>query len=592
VTAAAAVAAQGEVRRESVQMVRLEELEPSPFNTRVIVEDDAMRGLVESIRTRGIQQPLICREVPIEGEIVKFEIVAGHRRFFAGGLAGLEAAPVIFRELTDDQARELQIVENLQRADLPPLEEARAFNEAMTFADGKMLDVQTLAARLGKSPVYINRRLTLLDAIAPVQEALSKRLIDVGHALELARLSEAEQLRLLYWLGVVEETAEDDPDEDEDEDEDGEDDLPGATLDSIGDEVTTKSLPELRKYIASTTLRVLGAAPFNPNDALLIEEAGSCADCLKRSGSSPLLFNDVAGDDVCTDRSCFDDKVKAFIARAISEAKAAGRQLDQITTEHSKKGKQVHLSWDVTRAGDKQCEFTVEAIYIDGGYAGKTIGICVNGKCPVHHSYYRNEPKESPEKAKAKRKALLAKVKVEKAYRLQLLKEMLAKPLPELPTDEMVRELVLFAFTRIDSTKHEQFAEALGWEKDIFGWRGEKSLKLKLMACNQADAIRIALVGLEANELTLHEQEIGNKRELGLEKIAKLIGVDAGKVRQAVDPDAVKPKPAAKKAPAKKAAKAAAKKAPAKKAPAKKAAKAAAKKAPAKKAAKKKAVKG
>ena len=185
-----------------IEEVELDLLEPSPFNTRVIREDDKLRELAESIRLLGVNQPIIMRHVPIEGDVVKFEIVVGHRRVAASKLAGKKTIPAITRDLSDDEARKLQIIENLQREDLAPLDEARAFSEAMTFDGEKMLTVQELAARLGKSPVYINRRLTLLDAIPTVQEALSKGLIEVGHALEMARLSEAEQIRLLVWMNV------------------------------------------------------------------------------------------------------------------------------------------------------------------------------------------------------------------------------------------------------------------------------------------------------------------------------------------------------------------------------------------------------
>ena len=501
--------------------------------------------------------------------MVRLEIVIGHRRKRASQIAGRTTIPAICRELTDDEAREMQIVENLQREELPALQEAQAFNDAMTLAQNRMLSIQELAVRLGKSPVYISRRLTLLDAIQDVQRALGTDLIDVEHALELARLSESEQERLLAWLDVGYVAPED---REEDEEAFYEEDPEAYPLATTGARHTSKSLQDLRRYIGRTMLRILGEAPFDPNDGDLVLEAGSCEPCLKRSGANALLFNDVRGEDVCTDRTCFDGKVKAFITRKLAEAKAAKKPLHQITQEWGKKGPQIHYAHSIKMAGQKRCGFLVEAIHVDGSDIGKVEEICIGDECKVHGSRSSGSGRTVPsEKEKVERKALLVKVRDEKAYRARLLKELIAKPLPDVPSGDMVRALVMFAFTRIDSTKNAQFAEALGWDKDIFGWRGDKARMAKLMPLTPADAIRIALVGLEANELTVHEYDLMGKRsEIGLEKVAKLIGLDPAPIRASiVKPTAPKPDP--KKA-AKKAIKKAAQTTPKKSAPAKKAA--------------------
>jgi ParB family transcriptional regulator, chromosome partitioning protein len=554
---------------QEIEYLALDELDASPLNPRKTLDPVKVAELAESIREHGILVPLLIRRVPIEGDVVAYHIIAGSRRAAAGKIAGKTEAPCIVREMTDYEARELAIVDNLQRADMEPLEEAQSFNDAMTLAFGRMLTVQELAVRLGKSPVYINSRLTLLDAILAVQAALRGGLIDVGHALELARLSESEQERLLSWLDVGYVVAEDGDEVDDDSFvEDDEDDTRADPLAASGARRTAKSLVELRSYISRTTLRILGEAPFDPNDETLVVEAGSCGSCLKRSGANQLLFSDVRGEDVCTDRTCFDGKVKAFVARKMADAKAAKRPLHQITEEWGKKGPQTHYAYQgLKEAGKKRCGFLVEAIHVDGRSIGKVIEICISADCKVHGSGGSSSSRAvSSEKEKADRKALLAKVKVEKDYRSRLFKELIAKPIAPEPTDDMVRALVLFAFTRFDSTKHAQIAEALAWDKDIFGWHsGEKKRLAKLATLTQADAIRIALVALEASELQVHENEVGNKRELDLEKVARLIGVDSASVRASIAGSPA-PKPAVEKppikkvAPAKKAAKKAAKK--------------------------------
>lgn len=598
-TAVAAVAAA--VLSGPITPLLLDELDLSPLNPRKTLDQVKVAELAESIGHHGILVPLLIREVPLEGDIVQYHIIAGSRRAAAARLAGELSAPCIVRQMTDDEARELAIVDNLQRLDMEPLEEAQSFNDAMTLAFGRMMTVQELAARLGKSPVYINRRLTLLDAIQPVQEALRRGQIEVGHALELARLVEPEQERLLEWLNIgYAAQGGDDADEDEEEfdgdfSDDDDDDDPEIAVASAMALPTSHSVVDLRTQIARTTLKILGQAPFDPNDEALVAEAGSCAVCLKRSGANQLLFSDVHGDDVCMDRACFDGKVKAFVARKIGEAKVAKKPLHQITGEWNKKGPQIHYLYNgIREAGEKRCGFLVEAIHVDGRDVGKIIEICVGSECKVHGSRGLGSSSRSvpSEKEKAERTALLAKVRDEKAYRLRLFKELIAKPLPDVPTGDMVRALVMFAFTRIDSTKNAQMAEALGWDKDIFGWRGDKTRMAKLMPLTPADAIRIALVVLEANELTVHEHEVqGKPGDIGLEKVAKLIGLDPAPIRASFA-KAPAPKPAAKKSVPKKADKAAVKKPVAKKAALPVPKKAEAKKAvPAKKAAPKKAVK-
>jgi ParB family chromosome partitioning protein len=553
---------------DEIEETVIEELTPSPFNTRTVIQDDKLRELADSIRRIGVQQPIIIREVPVEDDVVDLEIICGHRRVEASKLAGRTTIPTIARDLSDEEARELQITENLQREDLPPLEEARAFNEAMTLAPLKMLSAQELAARLGKSPVYINRRLTLLDLIPAAQEALSKGLIDIGHALELARLADDQQQRLVYWLGVVEE--KDDPN-DEDESFEDDEDEGGSVL--IGDQVkltTSRSVLDLRRHIAQTTLQVLEKAPFDPNDHLLYVEAGSCANCLKRTGASPQLFSDIQGDDICTDRSCFDGKVKAHIAKVkahiaqqLATAKASKTPLHQITTKYGSKGADIHYAYNTLReTKGKPCGTSVTAIYIDGSDIGKTVEICVGDGCKVHGGGSSRGSSVQNPKEKEKRKALLAKIRVEKDYRLALFKELMARPMDPVPTDLMVKSLVAFALGKVDSTKYPILTETLGWHKDTFGWQQRAKGPLAMLTpTSQAEAVRIALVALEAHELTVHEHDFEAtgkriKTETGLERMARMIGVDPAAVRARFEPKAAQtPKKAApKKTAAKKAA--------------------------------------
>lgn len=141
-------------------------LTESKTNPRRIFEDDALRELAESIRTSGIVQPLLVRPITEQD----FEVVVGARRFRASKLAEKQDAPCRIADLTDAEVLEIQLVENLQRRDVHPLEEAQGFRALLNLEEPKY-SVEQIAARTGKSPVYVAQRLKLTDLSAPVVEA-------------------------------------------------------------------------------------------------------------------------------------------------------------------------------------------------------------------------------------------------------------------------------------------------------------------------------------------------------------------------------------------------------------------------------------
>ncbi len=172
-----------------VREISVEQLVLSPEETRKTIDQAALAELASSIRLNGVIEALLVR---LGGDETHFEIVAGQRRWLASKIAGKKTCPCIVREMSDDEARELRVVSNLQREDLPAMEEAVAFRELLRVPGST---IESVAAKLGKAASYIGRRLKLLDAIEPVREALKAAAIDVGHALELARLMPAQQTR-------------------------------------------------------------------------------------------------------------------------------------------------------------------------------------------------------------------------------------------------------------------------------------------------------------------------------------------------------------------------------------------------------------
>lgn len=184
---------------EIVRLIPLGEIRPSPFNPRKGFPKAELEELADSIRAQGILAPLVARGIAVAGAF-HFELIAGERRLRAAQIAGLKHLPVIVREATDAQARELQILENLQRADIAPLEEAAAFQDLLKAANAaqpKSLGVDELAARVGKKPRYVYARLELLKLAPPVQKALAAGAIAPAAAQELVRLKPEQQEELL-----------------------------------------------------------------------------------------------------------------------------------------------------------------------------------------------------------------------------------------------------------------------------------------------------------------------------------------------------------------------------------------------------------
>jgi ParB family chromosome partitioning protein len=174
---------------EQVQQVSLTVIVPSPLQPRREFEREALAELIESIRQRGIIQPLIVR--PKEGE---FELIAGERRWRAAKEVGLTEAPVIVRQATDLEVLELSLIENLQRAELNPIEEAQGYAR---LAGEFGMRQEEIAQKVGKSRAAVANSMRLLDLDPQVQTWVIQGLLSVGHAKALLGLKAQEEQRLL-----------------------------------------------------------------------------------------------------------------------------------------------------------------------------------------------------------------------------------------------------------------------------------------------------------------------------------------------------------------------------------------------------------
>jgi ParB family chromosome partitioning protein len=174
---------------EQVHQVSLSSIKPSPLQPRREFEREALQELVDSIRQHGIIQPLIIRRV--DGQ---HELIAGERRWRAAQEVGLTQAPVIIREATDLEVLELSLIENLQRADLNPIEEAQAYARLAGEFGMRQDDI---AHKVGKSRASVANAMRLLDLNQQVQSWVTQGLLSVGHAKVLLGLKSQEEQMLV-----------------------------------------------------------------------------------------------------------------------------------------------------------------------------------------------------------------------------------------------------------------------------------------------------------------------------------------------------------------------------------------------------------
>jgi ParB family chromosome partitioning protein len=172
---------------EQIIEIPLSELRPNPYQPRKTFDEYSLQELAKSIEIDGVFQPIIVRKSTVKG----YEIIAGERRFRASKLASKETIPALVREFTEESMMQIAVLENLQREDLNPLEEAEAYEMLMQNLNLTQNDV---AERLGKSRSYIANYLRLLTLPAVVKEMVQKELMSTGQARTLLGLKDKSQI--------------------------------------------------------------------------------------------------------------------------------------------------------------------------------------------------------------------------------------------------------------------------------------------------------------------------------------------------------------------------------------------------------------
>ena len=175
---------------DTLKAIPLELLQRGRYQPRVDMRQDTLENLAESIRAQGVVQPIVARPIESKGDSQRYEIVAGERRWRAAQLAGLSEIPAIVRDVPDEAAIAMALIENIQRENLNPLEEARALDRLIREFDLKHAEA---AEAVGRSRAAVSNLLRLLDLSDKVKPLLEDRKLEMGHARALLAIGDAVQ---------------------------------------------------------------------------------------------------------------------------------------------------------------------------------------------------------------------------------------------------------------------------------------------------------------------------------------------------------------------------------------------------------------
>ncbi len=340
---------------EQIVHIPLTDIIPSKTNPRGAPSPEGIDDLASDIERRGVRQAITVRPTKAKG---KFVIVFGERRWRASGKANKETIPCVVRDLSDEEAYEEQVIENLQREDLHPLDEAAAFKRLydQAFKQTKHHDetIKIVAQKLGKkhAPEFIAQRLKLNDLDTTGKDAFRKGDLQLGHANELARLRPEEQKLALSWM------------------------LKKSQDHRVPAEWEKRPIipgvPELRLWIQQNLFLDLTKAPFDTSNPNLNSEMGPCTTCPFKTGNQPALFGDVQKDETCTVPACWATKrnnhlvqIAAAKAKELGVRKVLNVGLGYASWNHGKVPVDVYIEYSsgarIVKPG-KECKHTKPGI--------------------------------------------------------------------------------------------------------------------------------------------------------------------------------------------------------------------------------------
>jgi len=411
--------AQTEVVLTQIQVCALR---PTGLNPRKAVDDGPLEELTASVQLRGVLVPLLVRPAK-KGK--GFEIVAGERRWRAAKKAKLATVPAIVEDMNDELALETMVVENGQREDILPLEEADGYQKLAEYGR----EPSEIAARVGRGVRHVLQRMSLGQLIEPARIALREEKILLGHAMLLARLPEERQAPGL-------EAA--------------------MRTDHFGRQATVE---QLRGWLDNRQ-RNINSAPFKASDAGLIEKAGACAECPKRTGATPELFPEGESPNICLDPDCFEEKLELFVNLQLAAAEEAGEELLLLGESYMERGDGILPKGKFKLVESKhRCEHAKPALWVSGPDRGRRCLVCVVKACDKHWEAWERGS-DSGQKGAATRRSTLAKKK-----RMAAIGERLRQAAVKVAAESMGERPLLFlcrsAIKRGGSEATRLYAKAL-----------------------------------------------------------------------------------------------------------------------------------
>ena len=493
--------------QEQYRRIPLEQLRESPTNPRRFYAVQPLNELAQSIKQHDVLQAIITRPHPTEAEA--FEIVCGSRRYRGTKIAQRPDIPAVVRDLSDEQVIAIQAIENIQREDVHPLEEASSY--AQLVALGR--DVDDIAVLLGKSATYIYQRMKLADLTPEAQETYLAGTFTTSHAIDLARLPAGAQAELLDYIKEGSQ---------------------------YGDAVT---VADLREEIERRFHLDLHRAPFKKSDAQLVADVGPCTTCPKRTGFTPALFPDIKRKDTCTDGACFHAKLAAHIVRVRAEHTDGDTPPPLLSSFYSANSGTatlypdalLHQKW---AEAAKKCKHTVNGVLVDSIDAGKVVPCCIEPSCTTHRAKVDADSAAHGVRTKAKAKnpqqvAAQQRENAKRAAQERAIVATVAKT-KELNTADL-KCVALALLTEMWSQHIKELFKARGWEpkKSGYGYDHAAAAADYIEKMNTADLsgllLECALRGRSMNDM-------GGRLDQRFKETVKRRGVDVQKLeKEALD---------------------------------------------------------
>jgi len=505
----------------SIHDIPLEKIRESASNLRRAFDENQLRELADNIKLHGVLQAILVRPSP-DGVEGSYELVAGARRFRASKLAGKKTIPATVRELTDAEAQEIRLIENLQRTNIHELDEGIGYRSLIDLRPD-FYTVETIAAQVAKSPAYIRGRISLAELIPAAQTAFYDGKLAAAHALEIARLQPRDQERALMECFPGHRNT-------------------GSILKDRKAEALT--VRQLHDWIEREIHLDLKHAPFDTEDANLFPAAGACSTCPKRTGNNPLLFPEIKNRSLCTDPTCHQAKVQKFVELRVAPLVKDGQKPVQISESPSwqvyTKAPNTLYEGQYRRAErEGECPSTQVAVAVDGHKAGTVMHVCTDEKCKTHRQFSHYEI--SPQEREQRRKLALA-VRVQKEARTRILQAVRAK-LPAAMARADFEMVALDYFRRLGHDNHHRLFQVCGWEeketKTLWGGTSvdhEKLAEARIRAMTAADLNRFMVTCALVPDLYCPGYSSAEtlSREADLIRTAVRYKVDASKINTTV----------------------------------------------------------